>query len=212
MNWGEIKAAVRRYLENEEPTFLGNLSLFGRLAEEEIYRKVQFQVNKETATATLTPLDRFLTVPTDAISIYSLAVTTPIYSYLLPKDEAFLNEAYPNPTVTGMPRFYAYRNETDLLLAPTPGDFYDVEMHYFKKPVSISYLDLDTNTNWLSENGENALIFGVILQGYIYEKGDQDVIGAYTKQFETALSDLKTITEGRRKKDSYRTPDQRIPT
>ncbi len=212
MNWGQIKTVVRRYLENEEASFLANLPLYARLAEEDIYRKVQLAATKETATATLTPEDRFLSLPTDAVSIYSLAVTTPVYTYLLAKDEAFLREAFPDPTVMGVPRFYAYHNETDLMLAPTPGDYYDIEMHYFKKLPSISLNDDDNNTNWLSEHGENALIFGIVMHGYIYEKGDQDVIQAYAKQFETALMDLKTIAEGRQKKDTYRTPDQRMPT
>jgi hypothetical protein len=51
-----------------------------------------------------------------------------------------------------------------------------------------------------------------IYHGYIYEKGDQDVIAAYSKQFETAIADLKLIAEGRQRKDTYRAPDQRMPT
>jgi hypothetical protein len=212
MNWGQIQAVVKQYLENEEPSFLANIPLHARLAEEDIYRKVQLPMTKETATSTLVIGDRFLSVPEDYVSAYSLAVITPTYDYLLPKDEAFLNEAYPDPTQVGKPRFYAVRNETDLLLAPTPGENYEVEMHYFKKPPSISLNNDPDNTNWLSENGENALIFGIIMHGYIYEKGDQDVIQAYGKQFEVAITDLKLIVEGRQRKDTYRMPDQRMPT
>jgi hypothetical protein len=211
MNWGQIKAVVKQYLENEEQSFIDNLPLFGRLCEEDIYRKVQLPVAKDTATSTLTADDRFLTIPPDAISVYSLALLDP-YRFLLPKDEAFLNEAYPDPTETGEPRFYAVRDETELLLAPPPADYYDVEMHYFKKPVSITKDNNDANTSWLGDNAENALVFGIIMHGYIYEKGDQDVIQMYAKQFETALADLKVIVEGRQRKDTYRTPDQRMPT
>ena len=212
MNWGEIKAVVRQYLENEEPTFLANLPMFANLAEEDIYRKVQLAVTRDTAITTLTATDPLLTMPSDTVSIYSLAMTSPVHVFLLPKDEAFLHEAFPDPTLMGVPRFYAYHDERRLRLAPTPGDFYDVEINYFKKPLSISNNDDDANTNWLSENGGSVLIFGIILHGYIYEKGDQDVIQAYTKQFETALTDLKMIAEGRQKKDTYRLPDQRVPT
>ena len=181
MNWGELKALASQYLENEEASFLANLPLHARLAEEDIYRKVQLADIRETATATLTADDRFLSLPSDALAIYSLAVKTPTYVYLLPKDEAFLNEAYPDPSVSGVPRFYAFRDATDLLLAPKPDDYYAVEMHYMRKPQSISLNDDDDNTNWLSQNGENALLFGMLMHGYIYEKGDQDVIQAYGK-------------------------------
>jgi hypothetical protein len=212
MNWGAIKAAVGQYLENEEATFVGNFPLFARLCEEDIYRKVQLPVSRETSVTTIFANDNLLTIPTNAMSIYSLALTTPQFSYLQLKDEAFLREVYPDPLVTGIPRFFAVRDESDLLLAPTPNQNYNVQMHYFFKPVSIGFNDNNLNETWLSSNAENALIFGIICQGYIYEKGDQDVIAAYTKQYETALADLKGIAEGRQKKDTYRQTDQRLPT
>ena len=41
MNWGEIKAQVQQYLENRETSFVNSLTLYARLAEEDIYRQVQ---------------------------------------------------------------------------------------------------------------------------------------------------------------------------
>ena len=214
MNWGQIKQAVRDYLENNETTFTGHFADFARLAEEDIYRKLQLQYTKQTADTTMIADDPFLSVPSDALSVYSLASidpTTGEYNFLLPKDQAYLREAYPDPAETGSPRFYAYRNDQLFLIAPTPNVNYQMEIHYYLKPQSISINDEDTNDNWLSRNGENALIFGIIMHGYIYEKGDQDVVGLYKSQFETAINDLKLITEGRQRKDVYRQPDQRIP-
>jgi hypothetical protein len=217
MNWGQIKAAVGQYLENAEPSFLANLPLFARLAEEDIYRKVQLPMNRQTSTANLSLGDPLLFLPTDALSVYMLSLlisTNPSLPGqvfpLLSKDEGFLLEVYP-PYVRGQPRFYAVRNDKNLLVAPTPNAYYTVQMQYFKKPASISLNDVAANTNWLSLNAENALLFGIIMHGYIYEKGDQDIIQYYAKQFETALTDLKLIVEGRQRKDSYRTPDERMP-
>lgn len=212
MNWGNIKLAVQHYLENEEATFLTNFPLYARLAEEDIYRKVQLPFTKQTATTIIPFNDNLLSVPSDLLAIYSLALTSPQFTYLMLKDEAYLREAYPDPAAVGKPRFFAVRDESDVLLAPTPDQDYNVQMHYFMKPVSIGKDDNPANTNWLSENAENALIFGIIYHGYIYEKGDQDVIAAYSKQFETAIADLKAIAEGRQKKDTYRNPDSRVPT
>ena len=211
MNWGEIRTVVHQYLENEEATFAANLPLYARLAEEDIYRKVQLPVSRETATTNFNISDPLLSIPSDSMSVYSLAVITPEFVYLTLKDEAFLREAYPDPSQVGIPRFFAIRDEANLLVAPTPGSNYGVQMHYFKKPVSIGNNDEPLNENWLSKNAENALIFGIIMHGYIYEKGDQDVIASYKAQFEAALGDLKMIVEGRQKKDTYRNPDQRIP-
>lgn len=215
MNWGEIKQAVRDYLENEETTFTGHLTLFARLAEEDIYRQVQLKFTQQLAASNIIIGDRYLTLPPELMSIYSLSYIDPITGievFLLPKDFSFLREAYPDRAVLGPPRFYGYRDESVVMIVPTPDNVYDVQMHYYNKPPSIGKDDDDSNSNWLSQNGENALIFGIILHGYIYEKGDQDVIAMYQKQFDKAISDLKLIAEGRQRKDTYRATDARIPT
>jgi hypothetical protein len=213
VNWGELKAAATAYLEAGSPQYIANLPLYARLAEEDIYRKVQIPFARETSTTDLVAGDRFLTQPTNFMSAYSMAViANGEQTFLLPKESSFIREAYPDPLDLKRPRFYAYHDEATFLLGPTPDQSYSVEMIYFMKPTSISSGDAAGNTNWLSQNAENLLLFGMILQGYIFEKGDQDVVQLYKGKFDEALMDLKTITEGRQKKDSYRQPDQRVPT
>jgi hypothetical protein len=96
---------------------------------------------------TLTSSNNYLSCPDDYLSTYSLAVidgTTGAYSYLLNKDVNFIREAYPTPTSTGFPRYYALfgsqysnANELSFIVGPTPDSGYSVELHYFYYPVSI---------------------------------------------------------------------------
>lgn len=88
----------------------------------------------------------YVSLPTDFLSTYSLAVIdgTGSYNYLINKDVNFLREAYPNPTSTGLPKYYAifgpqYTDPTalSLILGPTPDTNYNVELHYFFYPPSI---------------------------------------------------------------------------
>jgi hypothetical protein len=88
-----------------------------------------------------------LSCPDDYLSTYSLAVidgTTGAYTYLLNKDVNFIREAYPVPTSTGTPKYYALfgsqysnANELSFILGPTPDSSYSAELHYFYYPVSI---------------------------------------------------------------------------
>jgi hypothetical protein len=209
MNWLQIKQTVQQYLENDEATFAGNLGLYARLAEEDIYRAAQLQAAKKLTTAQMTIGDRFITPPVNVLSVYSLSVTEPVskdYMLLLPKELAFLKEAFPDPLETGMPRFYSWRDDETLMIAPAPDKEYVMEMHSFYVPDSISKDDNNSNETWLSKYGENALLFGIIYHGYINEKGDQDVIQAYKAQFDKGVQDLKVIAEGRQRTDSYRIP------
>jgi hypothetical protein len=66
------------------------------------------------------------------------------YNFLLNKDVNFIREAYPSPTDTGAPLYYALfgpqsTNEAELtfILGPTPDAIYNVELHYFYYPESI---------------------------------------------------------------------------
>lgn len=213
MNWGELKEAVLTYLEAGSADFITNLEdgLFCRLAEEDIYREIQLPMVRKTAWTNLIQGNRFLAIPSDWLATYSLNVLIANeYQFLLEKEPDFLKEAFPTGQ-EGIPRYYSIFDDTSLIVAPPPSGNYQVEMNYYCKPTSLSAGD-DDGENWLSQNGENALLFGMLYHGYVFEKGDQDVITAYKEQFAKAIANLKTIAEGRNRKDTYRTPDGRIQT
>lgn len=211
MNYGELKTLVKDYLEVDETTFNSHIDQFVRLAEEDIFRQVQLQDLMETATASLVVGDQYLSLPTDFLSMYSLAVIVDgDYRMLLSKDHSFMREVYSDTSVQGVPRFYALFDEETMMLGPTPDDTYTVELNYFYEPTSLS-AGADSVETWLSINGEQAILFGTILQGYIFLKGDQDVIAAYQNQYQSAIAALKVLAEGRNRKDSYRKSDRRIP-
>lgn len=212
MNYGELRDLVKSYLECDETTFNENFPTFVRLAEEDIERQVQLQDLMETSTSNLVPDTPYMALPADFLSTYSIAVVVNgEYRFLLPKDHSFIRECFPSPTVTGVPRFYALFDDETMMLGPTPDDDYLVELNYYYEPPSLAEGENDANTTWISINGENAILFGTVLQGYIYLKGDQDVMKQYMETYSQATSALKVIAEGRNRKDSYRQPDQRIP-
>jgi hypothetical protein len=134
------------------------------------------------------------------------------YQMMLSKDHSFIRETYPTVNLTGVPRFFAVFDENAMIVGPTPDQSYQVELNYFNYPISL--VDLpngDANVTWLSENAENAIVFGTVVQGYTYLKGDQDIIKQYTDMYTSALSQLKVIAEGRDRKDQYRKSDRRLP-
>jgi hypothetical protein len=59
------------------------------------------------------------------------------YTYLIDKDVNFIREAYPNPTDTGTPRYYAQFLPYTYLIGPTPNSSYQTELHYYYYPTTI---------------------------------------------------------------------------
>jgi hypothetical protein len=147
LNYVQLYQAIQDYSENTESLFISNIPLFVQEAEERIYNSVQIPSLRKNVTGNCSSGNQYLSLPNDYLSTYSMAVidgTTGAYSYLLNKDVNFIREAYPTPTSTGLPRYYALfgsqytnANELSLLLGPTPDNSYSVEMHYFYYPVSI---------------------------------------------------------------------------
>jgi hypothetical protein len=147
MNYVQLQQVIQDYAENTEALFVNNIPRFVMEAEDRIYNTVQLPTLRRNKTGTLTASNPYLSLPSDWLANYSLAIidSSGNYTYLLNKDVNFIRESYPNPTYTGVPKYYAlfgtntsYNNEDmSCILAPTPDQYYTAELHYFYYPDSI---------------------------------------------------------------------------
>lgn len=149
MNYVELANQIQYYTQNTEQLFVAEIPTFVRQAEERIYNTVQIPALRKNVTGNATNGNKYLSCPTDFLSVFSMAVIDGdgSYEYLLNKDVNFIRAAYPNPTETGIPRYYALfgptvaagviTDELSFILGPTPDASYDVELHYYYYPASI---------------------------------------------------------------------------
>lgn len=153
MNYSQLAQVIQDYSENTESLFVANIPRFVKETEDRVYNSVQLPVLRKNVMGNLTPSNTFLSLPDDWLATYSVAVidSTGRYNYLLNKDVNFLREAYPNPSVTGLPRYYALfgnnitqPNELSVIVTPKPNDNYAVELNYFYYPESIVQGQIDT--------------------------------------------------------------------
>lgn len=183
---------------------------FIQRAEQLIYNTVQLPSLRKNVTGTTTAGNKYLSTPSDFLSVYSLAVihpTTGEYLYLLNKDVNFIREAYPNPSTTGFPKHYAifgptytFPNELSLILGPTPADSYESELHYFYYPESI----VTAGTTWLGDNFDSALLNGSLVEAIRFMKGEQDMVQLYDKLYLQSIALLKQLGDGKQRMDAYR--------
>jgi|TARA_R100000908_G_C3742854_1_gene138917 hypothetical protein len=197
-----LQNAIKDYLQNSETTFENNLANMIVQAENRILKSVQLPDFRKNSTGTMTSGTAYLSTPTDFMSPYSLALDNSGYEFLIFKDVNFIREAYPVSTTTATPKYYAMFDDASFILGPTPNSNYTVELHYFYKPTSIT--TSADGTSWLGNNAETALLYGCLVEGYTFMKGEPDVFAAYQKQYEDALMQLKSLGEGYSTTDSYR--------
>lgn len=207
MNYAELQTAVSNYTENTfSSTVFAELT---KLAEQRIYNSVQLPALRKNVTGTLTSGNKYLSAPTDFLSVFSLAVIDALgnYSYLLNKDVNFIREAYPSPSSTGTPKYYAIfgptstdPNELSLILGPTPNAALTAELHYFYYPTSI----VDAGTSWLGDNFDSALFNAVMVEAGRFMKQEQDIVAMYDKEYQQSLVLLKNLGDGKNRQDAYR--------
>jgi len=216
MNYAALKTQVQDITEN---SFSDDaLAMFTQQAEQKIYNAVQIANLRKNVTGVLTASNPYLSCPNDFLSTYSLAVYPASgsgdYIFLINKDVNFMREAYPNPTSTGQPKYYAIFgpqsanvNELSLILGPTPDDNYYAELHYYYYPESI----VTAGNTWLGDNFDSALLNGTLIEALRYMKGEQADFAVYEKLYTQSLGLLKQLGDGKQRQDSYRDGQYRMP-
>ena len=197
-----LKSAMQDYLQNTETTFVNDLATIISQAENRILKSVQLPDFRKNTTGTMTSGNAYLGTPTDFMAPYSLALDNSGYEYLVFKDVNFIREAYPVSSTTGTPKYYGIFDDSSFILGPTPNSGYTAELHYFYKPTSITASG--DGTSWLGDNAETVLLYGCLVEGYTFMKGEQDMLAVYQKQYQDALMSLKSLGEGYSTTDNYR--------
>ena len=209
MNYTQLSDAIQAYTENTEANFIAEIPVFVQQAEQRIYNNVQFPSLRKNVTGATTSSNKYLACPQDFLAVYSMAVVdgTGAYEYLLNKDVNFIRQAYPVPTDTGLPRYYALfgpqsndANELSFILGPTPDASYTVELHYYFYPESI----VTASTTWLGDNFDSVLLYASLVEAYTYMKGETDMMQLYNQKFMEALALAKRLGDGMERQDAYR--------
>ena len=200
-----LKTAIQDYTENTETTFVNNLPLFIRAAEERILKSVKLSFFRKNVTANFSASDQFLAIPSDFLAPFSLSFTdsSSNKNFLDFKDVNFLQEFTPNAATTGTPRYYAVFDVSNFIIAPTPASALAVELHYYYRPGSLT-TGGDSGTTWLSENAELALLYASLYEAYTFMKGEADVLQNYNARLVEAISTLKMLGEAKEVTHEYR--------
>jgi hypothetical protein len=213
MNYTELKTNIADICEN---TFTADeYAMFTKQTEQRVYNTVQLANLRKNVVGTITSGNKYLSCPDDFLSTYSIAVFsgTGPYSYLINKDVNFIREAYPTPTDSGTPKYYAIfgpqsANVTELsfILGPTPDATYSTELHYYYYPESI----VTAGTSWLGDNFDSVLLNGALVEAIRFMKGEQDLVKLYQDMYVQSVTLLKNLGDGKQRMDAYRDGQVRV--
>jgi len=234
MNYTTLYNTIQTYTENQFPdVYLASgatvsattqINTFITQAEQRIYNSVQFPSIRKSQYAPITANNKYISLPNDFLSVYSLALVTGVtnanldtgtFEYLLNKDVNFIRQAYPSPNDTGEPKYYALfgptivssaiTTELSLILGPTPDATYYVELHYYYYPESI----VTATTTWLGDNFDTVLLYGALVEAATFMKAEADMVALYNGKYTEALALAQRLGDGLERSDAYRSGQYR---
>jgi hypothetical protein len=207
VNYAELTTNIEDICEHSFTA--DQLAMFTKQAEQQIYASIDLPAMRTNQTGTSTINNKYLTMPTNMLYVYSVAVIdgASSYTYLINKDVSFIREAYPVSATTGMPVHYGIFGETTFILGPTPDASYNMEIHFAEYPESI----VTASTTWLGTEFDSALLNGALVEAIRFQKGEGDMVAMYTEMYSRAITLLQNLGSGRLETDTYRSGVVRIP-
>ena len=145
------------------------------------------------------------------IQVYdSTSATTGANVWLEKKDVTYLQEYIPSTESAkrGQPKYYAMfggaTGESDttsgrIFVAPTPDATYKFRVHYNAMPALLE----NDDTNYISLNFPNGLLYCCLSEAYGFLKGPVDMLTLYENKYKQEVQKFAIEQTGRRRRDDY---------
>jgi hypothetical protein len=183
-------------------------------AEIKIMRDIPIDANRKSATDNMVVSQDYVNVPAGALFVRGIQVadgtstlTNPIF--LEKRDMTFLDE-FNGARATGRPKYFAMKggasgntNTTSgaILLSPIPDTTYVFKLHYNAIPAKLEATD--NETNFISLNFPNGLLYAALVETYAYLKGPMDMLQLYEGKYKEEVQKFGGEQIGRRRRDDY---------
>jgi hypothetical protein len=171
LTYDSLITLVEQYLERKDAAVVNQIPTFITLCEFEIAQQIKTLGQQQVVGATMSANNAVIQKPARWRKTVSFNVTgssgtpSPVF---LRKYEYLLN--YNTGGSTGQPLYYADYDYDHWLVAPTPDAAYPFQVLYYER---LAPLSSENQTNWLTQNAPNAMIFGTLLQAMPFLKNDQ---------------------------------------
>lgn len=189
MTYDSLTSTVLQYLERSDAAVVNAIPTFITMCEFEIAQNIKTLGQMEVVDSTMQIGNPVIPKParwrkTTSMTLSNSGAKQPI----LVRKLEYLNTYAQDVTATGTPLYYADYDYDHWLVAPTPDKAYPFEALCYTRlePLSSSH-----QTNWLTQNAPNAMLFGTLKQTAPFLKNDAR-LAVWKSMFDEALAALKT--------------------
>ena len=225
LSYSGLVTQIRNYTETDSNVLttdiLENIILN---AQYRIMRDVPIDADRVQQTGNLVVGQESINSPGGALFIRGIQVydsnsaVTGANTWLEKKDVTYLQE-YVSSTASasrGKPKYYAMfggatgdgdTNSGRIFVAPVPDDTYKFRVHFNFMPVLLE----NNDTNYISLNFPNGLLYCCLSETYGFLKGPIDMLTLYENKYKQEVQKFANEQVGRRRRDDYTDGAVRIP-
>ena len=77
--------------------------------------------------------------------------------------------------------------------------------------ISVASVSNTAGTSWIGDNYDPVLLYGAMREAMIFMKGEADMVGYYEQKYQEAIGQLKRLSDGLERGDSYRNNQTKLP-
>ena len=212
-----LKTQIKSYTETDSNVLtdavLENIILN---AQYRIFRDVPIDADRKQQEGDLVVGQETINSPAGAVFIRAIQVydstsaTTGANTFLEKKDISYLQEYIPSTESAkrGKPKYYAMfggaTGESDttsgrIMFAPIPDTTYKFKVHYNAAPALLE----NDDTNYISLNFPNGLLYCCLSEAYSFLKGPIDMLTLYENKYKQEVQKFAQEQVGRRRRDDY---------
>jgi hypothetical protein len=189
MTYDSLTSSVLQYLERNDAATIAAIPTFITLCEFEIAQNIKTLGQMEVVDSTMQIGNAVIPKParwrkTTSMTLSNEGSKQP----MLVRKLEYLNNYAQDVTATGTPLYYADYDYDHWLVAPTPDKAYPFEALCYTR---LQPLSSTNQTNWLTQNAPNAMLFGTLKQTAPFLKNDAR-LALWKQMFDEALGALKT--------------------
>ena len=193
-------------------------------AQYRIMRDVPIDADRKQQSGNLVTGQETINAPAGCLFIRGIQVydstsaITGANRFLEKKDVTYLQEYVPSTESAkrGQPKYYAMfggatgdgdTNSGRIMFAPVPDTTYKFRVHFNAAPALLE----NNDTNYISLNFPNGLLYCCLSEAYSFLKGPTDMLTLYENKYKQEIEKFASEQIGRRRRDDYTDGTIRIP-
>jgi hypothetical protein len=199
VDYNSLLAAVQATAEDYGTEFAAYLPIACDLVEEFLFRDLELpDLEAKTPYATFSPNQNLLPKPTGyKFANYFKIVVNGKNIFLKKRRDDYIQDFWPDPTQTDVPKYYSDSDVNNFNIAPTPQQPWAYEIKYSQKPTKLS---LTNPTNYYTSNCEDLLYLAMMVEMAKFMKAWPQV-QVWTQAYSQAQAAWNTEAMRRRRDD-----------